>query len=327
MAGEASETVHRMPYEGYETSVEAAAEGIAGLLDSDEEHTEETVEEEQEEAEEVEETTNEADEESDDEEETEEVEEEPDQPQAFTVKVDGEEVEVTLDELLKGYSREADYTRKTQALAERSKEIDQYRTVRDQYLGTIQALEQHLTTNEPPKPDPALRQSNPAEYAAQVADRQQWEADQNATKAERQRLEAEKAEEFRQWLAEKTAEEQKKLVEVLPEWADKEKGPALRKSLQTYAVGAGFTEEELGGVVDHRLVVLLDKARRFDALQAKAEPVLKKAKEAPVLKPGARPNASPARGKKKEMQRLQDRARKTGRAEDVAAVLERLLPD
>lgn len=35
----------------------------------------------------------------------------------FVVKVDGEEIEVTRDELLKGYSRQQDYTKKTQALA------------------------------------------------------------------------------------------------------------------------------------------------------------------------------------------------------------------
>lgn len=40
-----------------------------------------------------------------------------DDSQVFTVKVDGEEVEVPLDELVAGYSRQADYTKKTQVLA------------------------------------------------------------------------------------------------------------------------------------------------------------------------------------------------------------------
>lgn len=38
-------------------------------------------------------------------------------PTPYTVKVDGDEVEVTLDELLSGYQRQADYTRKTQEVA------------------------------------------------------------------------------------------------------------------------------------------------------------------------------------------------------------------
>ena len=65
-----------------------------------------------------------ADEADDEAEESEEVEgEEESQPQVrtFKVKVDGEEVEVPEDELLKGYSRTQDYTRKTQQLAEQRK--------------------------------------------------------------------------------------------------------------------------------------------------------------------------------------------------------------
>ena len=40
------------------------------------------------------------------------VEEEAPQLQTFTVKVDGQEVEVTQEELVNGYSRQQDYTRK-----------------------------------------------------------------------------------------------------------------------------------------------------------------------------------------------------------------------
>jgi hypothetical protein len=34
--------------------------------------------------------------------------------EVYSVKVDGEEIEVSLDELVNGYSRQSDYTRKTQ---------------------------------------------------------------------------------------------------------------------------------------------------------------------------------------------------------------------
>jgi len=42
----------------------------------------------------------------------------------YRVKVSGEEVEVTLDELLNGYSRTADYQKKTQSLAEQRKAVE-----------------------------------------------------------------------------------------------------------------------------------------------------------------------------------------------------------
>ena len=44
--------------------------------------------------------------------------EETQEPQSYTVKVDGQNVEVSLEELQAGYSRQADYTRKSQVLAE-----------------------------------------------------------------------------------------------------------------------------------------------------------------------------------------------------------------
>ena len=52
-----------------------------------------------------------------------EVDEEEEQPETprYYVKIDGEEQEVTLEELRNGYQRQADYTRKSQALAEQRK--------------------------------------------------------------------------------------------------------------------------------------------------------------------------------------------------------------
>jgi hypothetical protein len=46
--------------------------------------------------------------------------------ETFTVKVDGEEVKVTRDELIRGYQRHADYTRKTQELAAMRREVEDF---------------------------------------------------------------------------------------------------------------------------------------------------------------------------------------------------------
>ena len=54
-------------------------------------------------------------------------EEETDEEPKYTVKVDGEEIEVTQDELLRGYMRQKDYTQKTQQLAEQRRQFEQYR--------------------------------------------------------------------------------------------------------------------------------------------------------------------------------------------------------
>lgn len=48
---------------------------------------------------------------------------EPFVPESYTVKVGGQEIEVTLEEALRGYQRQADYTQKTQALAQEREQL------------------------------------------------------------------------------------------------------------------------------------------------------------------------------------------------------------
>jgi hypothetical protein len=85
---------------------------------------------------------------SDEDDDAEEVEE---QPQTFRVKAAGEEKDVTLDELMQGYQLGADYTKKTQELAElrkaneaESKAIQESKQVRDTYAQRLKAIEEFL---------------------------------------------------------------------------------------------------------------------------------------------------------------------------------------
>ena len=69
----------------------------------------------------------------------EEGEEDPRLEETYQVKIDGEEVEVSLKEALAGYQRQADYTRKAQALAAEKQEFEQ---AVSQYADTIGSLQQ-----------------------------------------------------------------------------------------------------------------------------------------------------------------------------------------
>lgn len=64
--------------------------------------------------------------------------------QLYTVKVDGEELQVTLDEALKGYQRQAVFTRKTQALSAEQARLDAFSQLEDAFKsdpsGTVAAL-------------------------------------------------------------------------------------------------------------------------------------------------------------------------------------------
>lgn len=72
-------------------------------------------------------------------------------PQTFKVTVGGEEVEVTLEEMQKGYMRQADYTRKTMSLAEERKRIEQYRQLELPGMeGARQQAQQEQATQKQP---------------------------------------------------------------------------------------------------------------------------------------------------------------------------------
>ena len=119
------------PQEG---SIEEAHEALLGLMEPEKEKPESEEAAPTEEEESTEETQDESlEEESEEEAESEYEEEESEETDeravegeefVYAVNINGEEHQVPLDELLKGYSRQSDYTRKTQELSEQRKEIE-----------------------------------------------------------------------------------------------------------------------------------------------------------------------------------------------------------
>lgn len=251
-------------------------------------------------------------------------------PRSYRVKVDGEEVEVTEDELVRGYSRQQDYTRKTMKLAEERKaleaEADRVKTERTQYVERLEAMKAFLDANMGQEPDwDALRAEDPAGYAAKYAD---WQRQQNAkakVEAEQARVQQKAMEEQRAQLETFVTQERERLLEAIPEWKDPSAYQQGQRALITYGEGLGFSEQELASLVDHRTVVVLNKARLYDELMAKGKTVKEKAAKAPVLKPGAKKPVPTKRNTVKD--RALDRFKKTGKPQDAAALLETMLDD
>ena len=113
----------------------------------------------------------------------------------YRVKANGEELEVSLDELLNGYSRTADYQKKTQSLAEQRKAVEAERSkieetarVRDTYAQRLQVIEQLLQQQSGTENLAELRENDPIAYALAIADRSEKEKQLSAIQAERQRV-------------------------------------------------------------------------------------------------------------------------------------------
>ena len=253
--------------------------------------------------------------------------EEQEQPQVFSVKVDGKEVEVTLDELQKGYSRTQDYTRKTQQIAEARKqteaELQAVRAEREQYAQLLSALESQVQQVAQPNIDwDRLYQEDPIEWVRQrevMRDNQDRAA---AIQSEQQRLNQLSQQEQAQFMQQKLQHEQEALLAAIPDWKDAKKAQAEKALLVEFGQKIGFTPDELKSVVDHRAVLMLRKAALYDQMMSKRGNIK------PVTNNGPRPAKPGAAGRvsnNTEAVRAQQRVAKTGRVDDAANAIFQLL--
>jgi len=299
-----AEVTETQPAEESEEDLEAAAseEDDSGVEDAPEEETSEEQSGEEEEPEEQE------------------------QPQTFTVKVDGKEVAVTLDELQKGYSRTQDYTRKTQQIAEVRKQVEQetqaVRAEREQYAQLLGALQAQLQSSEPQVDLDRLYNEDPIEWVRQKEVLRDRQEKAYAIQAEQQRLLQLSQQEQQQSIQQHLESQKDALLAALPEWKDPKKAKLEKAMLIESAKSAGFSDEDLKSVYDHRLVLLLRKAALFDQMVSKRQGIK------PVVNNGPRPAKPGAAGRVStttESVRAKQRLAKTGRIDDAVSAIELLL--
>jgi hypothetical protein len=252
--------------------------------------------------------------------------EEGEQPQTFTVKVDGKEVSVTLDELQKGYSRTQDYTRKTQQIAEVRKQAEQetqaVRAEREQYAQLLGALQAQLQSSEPQIDLERLYHEDPIEWVRQKEVMRERQEKLGAIQSEQQRLSQVSQYEQQRAMEAQLASQQEALLAALPDWKDPKKAKAEKALVIESAKAAGFTDEDLKSVYDHRLVLLLRKAALFDQMVSKRQGIKPVVNNGPrTAKPGAAGRVSTTT----ESVRAKQRLAKSGRIDDAASAIELLL--
>ena len=252
--------------------------------------------------------------------------EEQDQAQTFTVKVDGKEVAVTLEELQNGYSRTQDYTRKTQQIAEVRKQVEQetqaVRAERQQYAQLLGALQAQLQATEPQVDLDRLYHEDPIEWVRQKEVMRERQEKAYAIQAEQQRLSQLSQYEQQRAMEETLSSQKDALLAALPTWKDPKTARAEKALVVESAKAAGFSEEDLKSVYDHRLVLLLRKAGLYDQMVSKRQGIK------PVVNNGPRPAKPGAAGRVStttESTRAKQRLAKTGRIDDAVSAIELLL--
>lgn len=271
----------------------------------------------------------ESEDESDEEEEAEgEEEEEPDAETVFEVQ--GEKV--TLQGLKDGWLRQADYTRKTQALADDRRkaeaEATELRGRRDQYAERLEALGLALKQATPQEQDwDKLEREDPAKFNVEWARYQRHKAKLEAVEAEQRKVYEERVQDFERQRERYLAEQKDLLHAAIPDWKDEAKSKAERGKLADYLrTSYGWTDDDLATVGDHRMMVIFRKAMLYDEGQKNGKrKIAGKIKPATQgLKPGAR-ERSPRRGQKIAARKARQQLARSGRTEDAARFLETLI--
>jgi len=236
-------------------------------------------------------------------------------------KIDGQEVEVTLEEALKGYSRTQDYTRKTQAVAERAKALEAHestlageRAKVAEYLKNLEQVVAEITPKEPNWDE--LRQQDPAKFAAEWAAWDQHKKEVEAVKTARAEAEAQVARDNAAQYQRHLEAEKVKLHEAIPEWKDAEVAKAEKAKMIEYANKLGYENEQLAQVSDHRVLTMLRKAMLYDAGQAMKPEIKARIERVKTATPGG---AATARPPVTEVTRNLQRLAKTGKQDDAAA--------
>lgn len=288
---------------------------IDELEEQDEEDTEELVDEEE----------LEFDDEEDGEEETE-VEEVEEQP-VYRVTVDGEEIEVTQDELLNGYSRQQDYTRKTQELANQRKTIEQQAqelaqrdAIYAQLLPKMEAQLQGELVNEPDWD--SLYNDDPIAF---VREKQIWDEKKEklkAAEAEQQRLQQEAYAKQQEQIAQQVQEGQQKILEIIPEWKNAEVAQKEKLAIRDYGINVlGYLPQEMDAIYDYRALLGLRNAW----LNSKTVEATKKKPTQKAPARVARPGTTTRKKSVAPAKRAKQVLAKTGKVQDAAKVFEQFL--
>ena len=206
------------------------------------------------------------------------------------VTVNGEKIDVDLEELKAGYQKDADYRRKTEELAIEKRELKaeedrlnkQYSTKMEDLNSLVATLNAEINNDMNSKELDALWEEDPTE-AAKVDRRIQKR--KNTIQQAQQKLRDHQQAQFQEILR----EEQKKLHLKHPEIADPIKGTTVKSNIMNYLSSKGFSNEDVARIYDSRYFdVIMDGMNYNKSKSVKPGLVSKKVKPSKFVKSGTK---------------------------------------
>ena len=311
-------------------NIDGAAEKISGLLNpKDQQETETKAEPTEPESTEKQETPESqakseaapVEQESENTEVTEETQTELEEPNLHRLKVNGQEIEVSLDELKAGYSRDSDYRQKTHSLGMEKRDLEvQKNSLRQSYDAKLQELNDLLATA-----DATVRQQQGSADLQKLYEEDPTQAAKLDYQLRQQNRAIEdmksKAREAQIKQYNEFLETQKELAATkIPEYSDPSKADQFKVNMRNSLRGYGFNDDEIGSLADHRFLLVAKDAMSYQSLKDKRPIVQKKVANAPkVVKPGvAKSTTSSGR---EQIRNKIGKVRKTGNINDASSAI------
>ena len=241
------------------------------------------------------------------------------------VIVNGEKIDVDLDELKAGYQKDADYRRKTEEIAIEKRELkseedrlkNQYSTKMDDLNSLVVTLNAEINNDMNSKELDALWDEDPTE-AARV-DRKINKRKQSIQQAQ-QKLREHQESQFQEILK----EEQRKLHLKHPEIADPVKGTTVKQNIVNYLSSKGFSNEDVARIYDSRYFdVIMDAMNYTKSKSVKPGLVSKKVKPSKFVKSGVKTTKEDT-DRKSRLDKLKS-LKRSGNPKDATDLLMRYL--
>ena len=309
-------------------SIESAAEALLQQPETEENEVEEDQVAPEIETEDAEEDEHEEEHEEDEDDITEDAEDEEDdavpESQTFTVKIDGEEKAVTLDELKQGFSGQKFVQRGMQENAQARKQTEQvYNSLlesRQQVTELFSKLQNGGVTRQPIKPDIAMLDTDPIGYVEQNA---RFEQNMMAYQNEMQQFQQVQNDQLHAQnlaLEAHRNQEMTRLLEIMPDLKDPTKGKVMRDQMLSVGNEYGYGPEEISAIIDHRAIRVLEDARKYREIVAGKSKAVAKATQKKRTQP-LKAGSKKASRSQKELRTKQNRLKNSGSIDDAVALM------
>ncbi len=184
----------------------------------------------------------------------------------------------------------------------------------------FQKLQNGGAARQPVKPDLAMLDTDPIGYVEANA---RYENDMVTYQTEMQQFQRVQNEQLHAQnlaLEAHRSQEMSKLLEIMPDLKDPDKGKVMREQMLAVGTEYGYSGEEISAIVDHRAIRVLEDARKYREIVAGKSKAVEKAtqkKRTQPLKAGSKKSSSQA----KELKTKQNRLQKTGSIDDAVALI------